>query len=177
MLYSLYIYRRLYTIHRQVTGRDIYQSVAERYDSPAALLNFRSTRGVYKSLEFWAEWHSFNHHSQTFRNSLTFETMTFTDIPNTAAENVSYYTPAQIPPAGQAIQGDDIIPTLFQPIKIRGVQFHNRIFVRVYLIYFISMNWNLITQLSPLCQYSAVNGSVTHWHLAHCEPFGFELYF
>lgn len=62
--------------------------------------------------------------------------MTFVDIPNRAAENVSYYTPTQIPPAGRAIQGDDMIPTLFQPIKIRGVQFHNRIFVRAHRFFF-----------------------------------------
>ncbi|KAJ7643429.1 FMN-linked oxidoreductase [Mycena polygramma] len=41
------------------------------------------------------------------------------------------------------------IPTLFQPIRIRGVDFQNRIF------------------LSPLCQYSAENGSLTSWHFAH----------
>jgi 2,4-dienoyl-CoA reductase-like NADH-dependent reductase (Old Yellow Enzyme family) len=40
-------------------------------------------------------------------------------------------------------------PKLFQSLKLRGVTFHNRIF------------------LSPLCQYSASNGYLTDWHLTH----------
>ncbi|KAJ6571844.1 hypothetical protein B0H19DRAFT_1131530 [Mycena capillaripes] len=42
-----------------------------------------------------------------------------------------------------------MIPTLFQPLRIRGVEFQNRIF------------------LSPLCQYSAKDGALTPWHFAH----------
>jgi 2,4-dienoyl-CoA reductase-like NADH-dependent reductase (Old Yellow Enzyme family) len=38
---------------------------------------------------------------------------------------------------------------LFQPIRLRGVTLENRIMV------------------SPMCQYSAVEGSMTDWHLAH----------
>ncbi|KAL8739154.1 MAG: hypothetical protein Q9181_000183 [Wetmoreana brouardii] len=41
------------------------------------------------------------------------------------------------------------IPKLFQPLKLRGLRFHNRIF------------------LSPLCQYSAVDGHHTPFHFAH----------
>ncbi|KAG2363011.1 FMN-linked oxidoreductase [Suillus spraguei] len=58
----------------------------------------------------------------------------------------------QVPAAGTAFdpQPDGTpIPTLFQPIKIRGTTFHNRIF------------------LSPLCQYSADDGHLTAWHKAH----------
>ncbi|TDL25125.1 FMN-linked oxidoreductase [Rickenella mellea] len=68
------------------------------------------------------------------------------------AANTSSYTPAQNPPSGTALdpQPDGRpIPKLFQPIKIRGVKFQNRIF------------------LSPMCQYSADNGSLTPWHMAH----------
>ena len=53
---------------------------------------------------------------------------------NKAAPGISYFTPAQTPPAGTAIVqrlGEKQIPLLFQPIKIRGVEFHNRIFVSV----------------------------------------------
>jgi len=39
--------------------------------------------------------------------------------------------------------------TLFQPIKLRGLALENRIMV------------------SPMCQYSAIDGSMTDWHLAH----------
>ncbi|RDB27988.1 NADPH dehydrogenase afvA [Hypsizygus marmoreus] len=71
---------------------------------------------------------------------------------NVAAKGISYFTPAQIPPCGTALtpqpDGKDI-PKLFQPLKIRGVEFHNRIF------------------LSPLCQYSAQDGMLTAWHKAH----------
>ncbi|TFK30974.1 hypothetical protein BDQ12DRAFT_403634, partial [Crucibulum laeve] len=71
---------------------------------------------------------------------------------NVPAPNVSYFTPLQNPPAGTAAnpQPDGkAIPNLFRPLKIRGLEFHNRI-------------W-----LAPLCQYSAKDGFVTPWHLAH----------
>ncbi|THH32909.1 hypothetical protein EUX98_g1240 [Antrodiella citrinella] len=76
---------------------------------------------------------------------------------NSPAPNVSYFTPAQFPASGTAsypqakTEGGEEkpVPKLFQPVKIRGVEFHNRI-------------W-----LSPLCQYSAEDGLLTDWHLAH----------
>ncbi|KAJ5467192.1 hypothetical protein N7475_004944 [Penicillium sp. IBT 31633x] len=40
-------------------------------------------------------------------------------------------------------------PKLFQPFTVRGVTFHNRV------------------GLSPLCQYSAQDGHMTDWHIAH----------
>ncbi|KAI0765851.1 FMN-linked oxidoreductase [Trametes elegans] len=48
-----------------------------------------------------------------------------------AAPNTSYWTPAQVPPAGTPapFQDGKPLPTLFQPMKIRGVEFHNRLFV------------------------------------------------
>ncbi|KIW16425.1 hypothetical protein PV08_06477 [Exophiala spinifera] len=73
-------------------------------------------------------------------------------IVNKPAEGISYFTPAQVPPAGTAKdpQSDNHpIPKIFQPLTIRGVTFQNRI-------------W-----LSPLCQYSAQDGHVTDWHLTH----------
>ncbi|EIW53159.1 FMN-linked oxidoreductase [Trametes versicolor FP-101664 SS1] len=47
------------------------------------------------------------------------------------APNMPYFTPAQKPPAGTAAPSKDgtPIPSLFQPIKIRGVEFQNRLFV------------------------------------------------
>jgi hypothetical protein len=50
----------------------------------------------------------------------------------TPAPGISYFTPEQNPPSGTAVnpQSDkNPIPKLFQPLKIRGVQFQNRIFV------------------------------------------------
>ncbi|KAG8772312.1 hypothetical protein FRC12_003125, partial [Ceratobasidium sp. 428] len=44
---------------------------------------------------------------------------------------------------------NEVIPKLFQPITIRDVTFKNRIWV------------------SPMCQYSAVDGHMTDWHLVH----------
>ncbi|KAI0948189.1 hypothetical protein AcW1_009770 [Taiwanofungus camphoratus] len=73
-------------------------------------------------------------------------------IINSPAPNVPYFTPAQNPPAGTAVKPQpdgEAIPKLFTPLKIRGVEFQNRIF------------------LSPLCQYSAENGKPTAWHMAH----------
>ncbi|KAK0433793.1 NADH:flavin oxidoreductase/NADH oxidase [Armillaria borealis] len=69
-----------------------------------------------------------------------------------AAPGVSFFTPAQDPPAGTAVvpQPDGKhVPSLFQPITIRGVTFQNRIF------------------LSPLCQYSCEGGMPTPWHTGH----------
>jgi 2,4-dienoyl-CoA reductase-like NADH-dependent reductase (Old Yellow Enzyme family) len=45
------------------------------------------------------------------------------------------------------------MPQLFDPITLRGVEFSNRIWV------------------SPMCQYSATNGVVGNWHLAHLGAF------
>ncbi|CAE6449186.1 hypothetical protein ACGC1H_003984 [Rhizoctonia solani] len=44
-------------------------------------------------------------------------------------------------------------PKLFQPLKIRNVKFKNRIWV------------------APMCQYSAVDGHMTDWHLVHLGGF------
>ncbi|TFY68727.1 hypothetical protein EVJ58_g829 [Rhodofomes roseus] len=71
------------------------------------------------------------------------------DIFNSPAPKVDFFTPSQYPPSGTAVDDGKPIPTLFQPIKIRGVVFPNRI-------------W-----LSPLCQYSAQDGKYTFWHYAH----------
>ncbi|RWQ91160.1 flavin oxidoreductase/12-oxophytodienoate reductase [Paecilomyces variotii] len=74
------------------------------------------------------------------------------DIINKPAPGVSYFTPAQEPPAGTAAdpQSDGTKPPkLFTPLKLRGLTLHNRI------------------GLSPLCQYSAQDGHMTDWHLAH----------
>lgn len=73
-------------------------------------------------------------------------------IVNKAAEGVPFFTPAQEPRAGTALnpQPDGSpIPKLFTPLTIRGVTFQNRIF------------------LSPLCQYSAKDGFHTLWHTTH----------
>ncbi|KAH8084316.1 hypothetical protein BXZ70DRAFT_568744 [Cristinia sonorae] len=58
-------------------------------------------------------------------------------IINAPAPNTPYYTPAQYPAAGtpaahQVLQEDGEekpVPKLFQSLKIRGVEFHNRIWV------------------------------------------------
>lgn len=54
---------------------------------------------------------------------------------NVGAPGVSFYTPAQVPPAGYAAdpQPDGKSPPkLFQPLKIRGVTFQNRIMVTLF---------------------------------------------
>ncbi|OJT11632.1 hypothetical protein TRAPUB_11860 [Trametes pubescens] len=47
------------------------------------------------------------------------------------APNTSYFSPAQVPPAGTAAPSKDgkPLPSLFQPLKIRGVEFQNRLFM------------------------------------------------
>ncbi|KAF3905107.1 hypothetical protein ABW21_db0201445 [Orbilia brochopaga] len=71
-------------------------------------------------------------------------------IPNVRSEAVSWFTSKQLPPAGTAIDnGEKPIPKVFQPLTIRRVTFQNRIWV------------------SPMCQYSADDGHLTDWHVAH----------
>lgn len=51
---------------------------------------------------------------------------------NAPAPGAPYFTPFQNPPAGTAVvpqRSGKEIPKLFQPLKIRGVEFQNRIFV------------------------------------------------
>ncbi|KAG9076147.1 hypothetical protein FRC06_009674 [Ceratobasidium sp. 370] len=73
---------------------------------------------------------------------------------NVAAPGVEEYYPANEPSIGTPLSKDDypqnkVIPKLFQPITIRDVTFKNRIWV------------------APMCQYSAVDGHMTDWHLVH----------
>lgn len=70
-------------------------------------------------------------------------------IVNRPAKGIPYFTPAQTPASGTAYDDQKELPKLFQPLTIRGLTFHNRI-------------W-----LSPLCQYSAENGYTNDWHLTH----------
>jgi len=59
--------------------------------------------------------------------------MTIPQNLNVPAKGVPYFTPVQNPPAGAAVdppQDSPNVPKLFQPIRIRGVEFPNRIWVR-----------------------------------------------
>lgn len=81
------------------------------------------------------------------------------------APGIPFYTPAQEPPAGTALDLLDngpegqkpptttAVPTLFHPLTIRGVTLANRFVV------------------SPMCQYSADDGHLTDWHLVHLGQF------
>ncbi|KAJ3556811.1 hypothetical protein NM688_g1811 [Phlebia brevispora] len=82
---------------------------------------------------------------------------------NTPAPNVPYFTPAQVPPAGTAVdpQPDGKpIPKLFQPLKIRGVEFQNRIWVsrvccernRTANLEYLLFDGVVITTLPVLCE-------------------------
>jgi hypothetical protein len=51
----------------------------------------------------------------------------FQDLPNPRAEGISYFTPAQNPPAGTAVSENP--PKLFQPLKIKNITLQNRILV------------------------------------------------
>ncbi|KAL4994454.1 NADH oxidase [Aspergillus recurvatus] len=59
-----------------------------------------------------------------------------------------YFTPAQSPPAGTALDPHSLAK-LFTPLKIRGLTVQNRVI------------------LAPLCQWSGENGYTTDWHLVH----------
>lgn len=74
------------------------------------------------------------------------------DVDVEAAPGLSYFTPAQNPPAGTAADPQSSgkpVPKLFQPFTVRGVRFQNRLGV------------------APMCQYSAEDGHMTDYHLMH----------
>ncbi|KAI2635182.1 NADPH dehydrogenase [Xylaria nigripes] len=71
---------------------------------------------------------------------------------NKAAAGVSYFTPAQNPPTGTALN-PSTAPTLFQPIKLRELTLHNRF------------------GIAPMCQYSAHDGHLTDYHFAHLSQY------
>ncbi|OBZ67649.1 putative NADPH dehydrogenase C23G7.10c [Grifola frondosa] len=98
--------------------------------------------------------------------------LTMIDIVCEPAPNTSYFTAAQVPAAGTIIKprlNEKATPLLFQPIKIRGVEFHNRIVVSSPCIRVLECHVDVSFQkLSPMAQYSAdYNGAVTPWHTAH----------
>ncbi|KAG8921083.1 hypothetical protein FRC00_009166 [Tulasnella sp. 408] len=74
---------------------------------------------------------------------------------NRGVEGVEGYFPSSDSPIGSAILPESLgtknenLPLLFTPLKIRDVEFKNRIFV------------------APMCQYSADDGTATDWHLVH----------
>ncbi|CAE6441916.1 unnamed protein product [Rhizoctonia solani] len=77
---------------------------------------------------------------------------------NVPAPGIDEYYPLNDPPIGTPFPPDEFpqnkaLPKLFTPFKIRDVEFKNRIWV------------------SPMCQYSAVDGHMTDWHLVHIGGF------
>ncbi|KAH7026523.1 NADH:flavin oxidoreductase/NADH oxidase [Microdochium trichocladiopsis] len=62
------------------------------------------------------------------------------------------FTPVPASPIGAALDPENA-PTLFKPLKMRGVTLHNRFAV------------------APMCQYSAFDGHLTDWHFAHLSQY------
>ncbi|KAL4803131.1 hypothetical protein BDV18DRAFT_145190 [Aspergillus unguis] len=78
--------------------------------------------------------------------------MAVPDVENVPAAGIPYFTPAQNPPAGTAANpqtSGNAVPKLYTPLTVRGVTFQNRL------------------GLAPLCQYSAEDGHMTDYHIAH----------
>ncbi|KAK3300875.1 uncharacterized protein B0H64DRAFT_25906 [Chaetomium fimeti] len=73
--------------------------------------------------------------------------------PNTAAAGVPFYTPIKTAPAGTALDTGADVPTLFTPLRLRGMTLQNRFVV------------------SPMCMYSTEDGHLTDWHLVHLGAF------
>jgi len=76
-------------------------------------------------------------------------------LTNTRVPGAREFYPLSVPAIGTPLPAEEgwpqnkELPKLFQPLKIRDVTFKNRIWA------------------SPMCQYSAVDGAVTDWHLVH----------
>ncbi|KAF2098162.1 NADPH dehydrogenase [Rhizodiscina lignyota] len=86
-----------------------------------------------------------SHHAATISNDKIHEEP---HNVNKSAPGISYFTPAQDPPAGTSL-APETAPKLFKPLTLRGLTLQNRI------------------MLSPLCQYSAEDGHLTAWHFTH----------
>lgn len=71
---------------------------------------------------------------------------------NKPAEGAPFFTPAQEPAAGTVEKGSRL-PSVLRPLTIRGVTFHNRVWV------------------APMCQYSAHDGHMTDWHLVNAGSY------
>lgn len=74
--------------------------------------------------------------------------MTWPDVPVKPAEGISYFTPAQSPPAGTARDPQTSgkpIPKLFQPLTIRGQSFQNRLGVSL-VMFRVSSSRNLYSR-------------------------------
>lgn len=66
------------------------------------------------------------------------------------AKGVPFWVPEQQVAPGTGLEGPGgKLPKLFTPLKIRGIEMPNRIWV------------------SPMCQYSAFEGFHTPWHVTH----------
>ncbi|CAE6463736.1 hypothetical protein ACGC1H_005364 [Rhizoctonia solani] len=79
-------------------------------------------------------------------------------VKNRPAPGVEQYYPLNEPRIGTpyseyAYPQNKSIPKLFQPLRIRNTTFKNRIWA------------------SPMCQYSAIDGHMTDWHLVHLGGF------
>lgn len=66
------------------------------------------------------------------------------------------FMPSNGQPAGSFLHDTELfpnnakgVPKLFEPLKIRGVEFHNRVLA------------------APMCQYSSDDGHATMWHTVH----------
>lgn len=83
------------------------------------------------------------------------------DIENKPAPGISYFTPAQEPPAGTAAnpQSDGSAPPkLFRPLSVRGLTFHNRIGVSAVQAIMLSilcepLHWNSRLQGMTMSSY------------------------
>ncbi|TFK56668.1 FMN-linked oxidoreductase [Heliocybe sulcata] len=77
---------------------------------------------------------------------------------NRAAPGVDQYIPLNepgvgIPYSNEAHAANASLPKLFQPLTLKDMTFHNRVWV------------------SPMCQYSSDNGHATDWHFVHLGGF------
>lgn len=77
---------------------------------------------------------------------------------NAGVQDAPFYLPRTDPSPGTALSSDLFpvnkdLPLLFRPISIGGLEFKNRI------------------QVAPMCQYSALDGVPTPWHLVHLGGF------
>jgi hypothetical protein len=79
-------------------------------------------------------------------------TMAWPNVPINAAEGISYFTPAQSPPAGTARNpqaSGKPIPKLFQPLTIRGQTFQNRLGVSALRCFMWLFSKLVLTMQSP----------------------------
>lgn len=130
-------------------GRSVPEALAAYADAREPLVA-RTQRAAEQSQEWFAQTRRhLTHHPQRLMFSLLSRTRRVTH------ENLRVRDPGYIEQVDrffmeeQGVESARVVPPMFAPLDVAGMQLHNRVVV------------------SPMCQYSATDGVPNDWHMVH----------